>query len=65
MVNANKLKGIITERGMTQGEVAKKLNITGATFYRKLKRGVLGSDEIEILIKELEIEDPISVFFCP
>ncbi|MBS5890556.1 MAG: helix-turn-helix transcriptional regulator [Negativicoccus succinicivorans] len=57
------LKGIIMARGMTQKEVAHHLGVTPKTFGLKLKRGVFGSDEIDKMIKLLEISDPMSIFF--
>lgn len=40
------------------------LNITPKTFYAKMKKGVFGSNEIEIMIKELHIEKPVEIFFA-
>ncbi len=59
-----KLKGIIAERNSSQREVASKLGITQETFYRKMKKGVFNSNEIDTMIKVLSIEDPVAVFFC-
>jgi len=64
MLNTNKLKSYIVGQGMTQGDVAKSLNISPKTFSNKMKKGVFGSDEIEIMIKLLNIKDPMSVFFA-
>lgn len=36
MVNVNKLKGKIVENGMSVSDLAEKVNIDKATFYRKL-----------------------------
>lgn len=36
MVDVNKLKGIIVERGKTQSEVAEAIGINKSTFYRKI-----------------------------
>lgn len=64
MINTNKLRGIIVSKGLSQKQVAHKIGITEQTFYRKMKRGVFGSDEIGKMIKLLDIEDPVSVFFA-
>ena len=45
MIRTDKLRGIISERGMSQS------------------KGVFGSYEIEIMIKELRIENPMEIFF--
>ena len=34
------------------------LNITPKTFYMRMKKGIFGSDEIQIMIDELHIEKP-------
>lgn len=64
MVKTNELRGIIAKNNETQTDVAKMLNITPKTFYAKMKKGVFGSDEIQIMIEELHIENPIDVFFA-
>lgn len=63
MVNSSKLKGIIAERGYSQAKVAEKLGITPKTFYDKMKRQVFDSDEMEIMIDLLEIQNPVDIFF--
>ncbi len=64
MVDTNELRGIISKNGKTQTDVAKMLHITPKTFYSKMKRGVFGSDEIQIMINELNISNPIEIFFA-
>ena len=63
LVNSNKLRAIIIERGMTQKIVAEKLGMAPKTFYSKVKKGVFGSDEINQMIDLLKIQDPMSIFF--
>ena len=43
--------------------MAHLIGITPKTFYEKMAKGVFGSDEIEIMIKELHIENPMEIFF--
>lgn len=62
MINVNALKGKIVERGKTQTDVAKAIGIAPKTFYDKMSKGVFGSDEIEIMIDYLSIEDPMKIF---
>ena len=64
MIKTDELRGIIAKRGCSQSEIANKIGITPKTFYEKMKNGVFGSDEIQIMIDALQIEDPISVFFA-
>ena len=65
MINTNKLRGMIVERGFSQRDVAKALNINEMTFYRKMKKGIFSNVEIELMISLLAIDDPCSVFFAP
>lgn len=65
MVDSNKLRGCIVANGMTQEEIAKSIGITPKTFYTKMKKGVFGSDEIEMMIEILHIENPMAIFFAP
>ena len=64
MIDVDSLKAEIVRNRKTQKDVAKMIGVTPKTFYDKMSRGVFGSDEIEIMIKELNIKDPISIFFA-
>jgi hypothetical protein len=64
MIDVDSLKAEIVRNRKTQKDVAKLIGVTPKTFYDKMSRGVFGSDEIEIMIKELNIKDPISIFFA-
>ena len=64
MIRTDELRGIIAKNGYSQSDVAKMIGITPKTFYKKMKIGVFGSDEIQVMINELHIEDPISIFFA-
>lgn len=63
MINVAKLKGKIAEKGTSQRKLAKKMNITAKTFYDKMKKGIFTNVEIEVLIKELDIKNPMEIFF--
>ena len=64
MVETNKLRGILAERGMSQRQVARQLGMTEKTFYSKMKRGVFGTDEVEKMINLLSIKNPIEIFLA-
>ena len=64
MIRTDKLRGVIAEKGYSQSDIARKIGITPKTFYEKMAKGVFGSDEIEIMIKELNIENPMEIFFA-
>ena len=65
MIRTDVLKGIITEKGLSQRKVAKELGISEKTFYAKMKKGILNSNEIEGLITLLDIQEPQAIFFAP
>lgn len=64
MVDSDKLRGIIAERGMSQRQVAKHLGIAEKTFYAKMERRVFGTDEVEAMIDLLHIGNPVEIFFA-
>lgn len=57
MINTNKLKGLIVERGTTQQAVADSIGIDRSTFYRKMKKG--GDFSIEEA-KKMKLEIPLT-----
>ena len=64
MIRTNELRGVIAKNGYSQSDIARMIGITPKTFYEKMKIGVFGSDEIQVMIDELHIEDPTAIFFC-
>lgn len=64
MIKTDELRGIIAKNGLSQTDVAKMLGVTPKTFYEKMKNGVFGSDEIQIMIDELHIDNPMPIFFA-
>lgn len=64
MIKVNELRGIIAKNNLSQRDVAKMIGITPKTFYDKMKTGVFGSDEIQIMIDKLDIQNPAAIFFA-
>ena len=62
MIKTDELRGEIDKNGFSQSDVAKMIGVTPKTFYEKMKNGVFGSDEIEIMIEKLNIKDPMAIF---
>ena len=60
----DELKGVLAKNGYSQSDVAGMIGVTPKTFYEKMKIGVFGSDEIQVMIEKLHINDPISIFFA-
>lgn len=63
MIDTDELRGVIAKRHKTQADIAKAIGITPKTFYTKMQKGVFGSDEIQIMIEELDIKNPMEIFF--
>lgn len=64
MTNTLKLKALIVERGFTQEEVAKRLNISFQSMNAKINnKREFKASEITILIDLLKITDVRSIFF--
>lgn len=64
MILTNKLIGIMAEKGISQAEMARRIGITPKTFYEKMSKGVFWSDEIEIMVKKLNMANPWDIFFA-
>lgn len=64
MIRTDELRGIIAKNEMSQTQIATKIGITPKTFYEKMKIGIFGSDEIQIMIDELHIKNPADIFFA-
>lgn len=64
MIDTDKLRGIIAENKKTQSDIAKMIGVTPKTFYLRMQKGVFGSDEIQIMIDNLHIENPMDIFFA-
>ena len=44
--------------------MAKIIGKTPKTFYAKMKTGVFDSSEIEAMVKDLNIKNPMEIFFA-
>lgn len=64
MVNVNKLRGVMAERGRTGKDMAAVIKKTPKTFYEKMKKGTFDSDEIIAIVKDLAIQNPLEIFFA-
>ncbi len=67
MVNINKLKGKIVERGLSIPELAGIIGISKATFYRKIKAGghniTIGEADLIAGALNLNQEELNTIFF--
>lgn len=65
MIDVNKLRGKIAEKGFTGKDVAQMINKTPKTFYAKMQKGKFDSDEIAAMVNGIGIENPTEIFFAP
>lgn len=64
MLDRNALRAEIVRNGLTQKQVAKLVGISEKTFISRMRKGVFGTDEVEIMVRELCIKNPIDIFFA-
>lgn len=64
MIDVNKLRGRMAEKCRTGQDMAKVIGKTPKTFYMKMKAGVFDSDEIDAIVKDLDIKNPVEIFFA-
>ena len=64
MIDVNKLKGKMAEKGRTGKHMAAVIKKTPKTFYSKMKKGVFDSDEIIAIVEDLELTNPGEIFFA-
>lgn len=62
-MNKNLYKAALAEKGYTQRELAKRLNMAESTLSRKIKNDTFTLKEAEKIIKILEIKNPLNIFF--
>lgn len=63
MIDTDELRGVIAKNRLSQKDVADMIGVAPKTFYEKMKKGVFGSDEIQIMIDRLDIKEPMKIFF--
>lgn len=64
MCDTNRLRACWVAKGLRQRDVAEIIGVCEKTFCERMKKGVFGSDEIQKMIKALDITDPVPIFFA-
>lgn len=64
MLDRSALKAEMARNDITQRELAKKIGISEKTFISRMKRGVFGTDEAQVIVEVLKIKDPAAIFFA-
>ena len=62
MIDVNKLRGKMAEKGRSGQDMARVINKTPKTFYAKMKMGKFDSDEISAMVADLELDNPLEIF---
>lgn len=64
MVDTVALKCEIIRAGLHQTDVAKALKMNPKTFYRRMKKRIFMSDEMQEMVELLKLENPGKIFFA-
>lgn len=63
VVDTNKLKGLIVERGLTQTEVHNRMGLSKRQWQCRIEKKKFDSDDMMKLIAILDIDNPSPIFF--
>jgi hypothetical protein len=63
MINTNELCACLARKGLSKVDGAKIAGVSPKTFYSWLKKRSMPTDKAELLIKNLNIDDPAQIFF--
>lgn len=64
MFDRNAFRAELARNGMTQRELCEKTGISTATMTRKIRSGKFGTDDVEKIVKVLNIKDPAGIFLA-
>lgn len=64
MIDRNALKAEFVRNGYTQKAVSELLGISEKTLITRLKTGNFTTNEAQILVEKLHIENPVAIFFA-
>jgi len=63
MVNTKLIRSKMILKDISMEDMAKEIKVSTKTLYTRFKNGRFNSNEIEIITRLLDIEDPIEIFF--
>lgn len=64
MIDTNALKGIIVSSGRTQKQVYETMGMSKRQWENRMQNKKMDSNEIQELIKILNIDNPMPIFFA-
>lgn len=64
MLNINALRAEMARKRITQKALAKSIGISEKTFISRMKKGVFGTDEAQIIVDTLNLSNPAEIFFA-
>lgn len=53
----------MARKGYTQRKLAKEIGISENTLSAKIKHGSFGTEEVQMIMRILDIKDPTPIFF--
>lgn len=62
LLDTNEFRACLARAGITQKELAKRIGIAEQTMTRKIKKGVFCTNEVEKIVRVLNIENPAQIF---
>lgn len=64
MINTGELCACLARKGLSKVDGAKIVGVTPKTFYAWLAQGDMPLSKAERLIQELDITNPVEIFFA-
>lgn len=64
MLDVNALRAEMARNRVTQKKLSKAIGISEKTFISRMKKGVFGTDEAQIIADTLKLSNPASIFFA-
>lgn len=63
MFNAQEFRAQLARKGYTQRRLAMEIGVSDNTMTHKIKTGKFTLDEANDIVRILQIEDPVPIFF--
>lgn len=64
MFQEKELKAEMARKGINKKQLAKEIGMSTKTLYLKMKTGKFGIDEVEKIMRVLDLKSPMSIFFA-
>ena len=64
MINVSELKGEMARQGKSNTYMAKRCGVTPKTWYSWMEKQTMPTDKAEIVVGDLELQNPALIFFA-